>query len=42
MSHETKQLYLAAFHHGLGDTGFVEGRNVAVEKARQVDKPLQP
>ena len=24
-------LFLAAFHGGLGDTGFVEGRNVAVE-----------
>jgi putative ABC transport system substrate-binding protein len=31
MSLETKQSYLAAFHRGLGDTGFVEGRNVAVE-----------
>ena len=30
-SPETKQSYLAAFHRGLGDTGFVEGRNVAVE-----------
>jgi putative ABC transport system substrate-binding protein len=28
---ETKRDYLAAFHRGLGDTGFVEGRNVAVE-----------
>jgi putative tryptophan/tyrosine transport system substrate-binding protein len=28
---ETKQSYLAAFHRGLGETGYVEGRNVAVE-----------
>lgn len=28
---ETSQSYLAAFHLGLGDTGFVEGRNVAIE-----------
>jgi len=30
-SRETKQSYLAAFHRGLGETGYVEGRNVAVE-----------
>ena len=30
-SPETKQPYLAAFHRGLGDTGFVESKNVAVE-----------
>ncbi len=28
---EMKQSYLAAFHRGLGETGYVEGRNVAVE-----------
>jgi putative ABC transport system substrate-binding protein len=28
---ETKHLYLVAFHRGLGDTGYAEGRNVAVE-----------
>jgi hypothetical protein len=28
---ETKHASLAAFHRGLGDTGFVEGKNVAVE-----------
>ena len=28
---ETEQARLAAFRHGLGETGFVEGRNVAVE-----------
>src|ERR1700722_18023820 len=28
---ETSRPYVAAFHLGLGDTGFVEGRNVAVE-----------
>ncbi len=28
---ETKHVYLAAFHRGLGDTGFFEGKNVAVE-----------
>jgi ABC-type uncharacterized transport system substrate-binding protein len=30
-SMETKHAFLAAFHRGLGDTGFVEGKNVAVE-----------
>jgi putative tryptophan/tyrosine transport system substrate-binding protein len=30
-SPETKQSYLAAFYRGLGDTGYVEGKNVAVE-----------
>jgi putative tryptophan/tyrosine transport system substrate-binding protein len=30
-SPETKQPYLAAFHRGLGDTGFVESKNVAGE-----------
>jgi putative ABC transport system substrate-binding protein len=28
---ETTRQYLAAFHQGLGDTGYVEGRNVAIE-----------
>ena len=30
-SREQTRDYLAAFHQGLGDTGYVEGRNVAIE-----------
>jgi putative ABC transport system substrate-binding protein len=28
---ENRPLYMAAFHRGLGEMGFVEGRNVAIE-----------
>jgi len=31
VSLETSVLYLAAFRKGLGETGFIEGQNVAIE-----------
>jgi len=30
-SRDTDTPFLAAFHHGLNETGYVEGRNVAIE-----------
>jgi putative ABC transport system substrate-binding protein len=30
-SRETTRQYLTAFHQGLGDTGYIEGRNLAIE-----------
>ena len=30
-SRDTDRPFLAAFHHGLNETGYVEGQNVAIE-----------